>query len=355
MSSPRRERTRNFAGSWVGGANLTIPKSSPLHAPAAQFTRDLMIHAQLAAAPRSPRAPRPPASWDPPLSALMSSVSPTSDATEPLPENHREVEVLRTLTHKSGEALEENRLLRHEVKELRRLVDLLNDRNPVANLALDQVNQAFQVLGLPTEPPGRGAEPSDAWTDVDPLESARASAQRDGAHGKAAASEYGQGNRPKPINHPPSSPPGRTPTEALEALRSVIVPSKLAPSTERLVAKAVQATTADATRPERPTDDFLLRPVARVPDVTKMTSGDLDESAPLLLAAPTGHVPQQPLPVLARHCTPRRPPVRIHSTPCLVLPARRAHPAPFESCAMPNASQPRPSSPRLSSTRRRGD
>ena len=49
-------------------------------------------------------------------------------------------------THKSGEALEENRLLRHEVKELRRLVDLLNDRNPVANLALDQVNQAFQKL-----------------------------------------------------------------------------------------------------------------------------------------------------------------------------------------------------------------
>ena len=193
-------------------------------------------------------------------------------------------------------------MLRHEVKELRRLIDLLNDRNPVASLALDQVNQACGMLGLAVEPPGRDGELSDAWTSLNPLESAREDRSRNGPHGKAAASGYGDAfsTRPLPMNRPPSKPPGRDPVGALELLRRVVVPSKLPPALDRLVEAAVNDTLSRATRPERPTDELALRPIAVIKDVSSVVSGDVTRGDPLLLSAPFGHVPEHPRQLVQR-------------------------------------------------------
>ena len=71
-------------------------------------------------------------------------------AAKPLSES-----IHKALVHKAAVATDENKLLRAEISDLHRLIDTLNDRAHVADIALEHVNGAFDALELPRQPQQR--------------------------------------------------------------------------------------------------------------------------------------------------------------------------------------------------------
>ena len=164
---------------------------------------------------------------------------------------------VQSLLHKVKVANEENLLLRHEIKELRRNIDLLNDRAPTSDHALEQVNKALKAIGVRPQPPARTTL-SDAWAGVKPEDSARESIARDGAHslpwddGPPRSSETGVDVPPRPrsppVNRRPSEPPSMDGIDGIFA--RVICPSAAQPHVDSLLKTTLcqtidKATTAD--------------------------------------------------------------------------------------------------------------